>query len=387
MFCQAFNKSLVVEPGKTLAVCCSDSKRMLKATLSDVTSLKDFFYNSEEYKSVRDQVKDLTCPTQFKPCLACHRAVQGYTTEMDVMNKFKFPESKGYDKSVDLKFLEVTTSNICKQSCVMCSAKYSSTHAKLIKKPQFISFMSDDEIKMIYEVLPDIDYICLKGGEPFADQNNLKILTKLHEVNPNIKEIIIISNGQNISNQFKDILSKFDFSQLTLAFSIDGIDEVYEWQRGSKYSDTVNSLNQLYDDTGFTFSVLSTITAYTLPSLLETFQRHQMDFKGIHHYTSTNVVWNPPHTSCALYSQKDLDSIIKPIMEYKIPEIDAMIKPLIDQVKHTCNTWDRSGLDKIKSYGHDNYISTFNRHTDRYNYYRGFDIRKHVPALSLLSND
>lgn len=377
MFCQAFNKSLVVEPGKTLAVCCSDSQRMLKATLSDVTSLKDFFYNSKEYKSIREQVKDLTCPTEFNPCLACHRAVEGYTTEMDVMNNFKFPASKGYDDSVDLKFLEVTTSNICKQSCVMCGPKYSSTHAKMINQPNRISFMTDDEIKMIYEVLPDIDYICLKGGEPFADQNNLKILTKLYEVNPNIKEIIIISNGQNISKQFKDILSKFDFTQLTLAFSIDGVDEVYEWQRGSKYSDTVNTLNQLYDDTGFTFSILSTITAYTLPSLLETFKRHQIDFKGCHHYVSTNVVWNPAHTSCALYSQEEIDSMVKPIMEYKF----------LDQVKNTYPTWDRTGLDKIISYGNNKLIKMFNQHTDKYNKIRGVDIREHVPALQLLSNE
>ena len=44
MFCKAFNKALVIEPGKTLAVCCSDVTRMLKTNLSEITDLNNFFF-------------------------------------------------------------------------------------------------------------------------------------------------------------------------------------------------------------------------------------------------------------------------------------------------------------------------------------------------------
>ena len=367
MFCKAFNKSLVVEPGKTLAVCCSDGKRMLKSSLADITSLTDFFYNSKRYNEIREEVKNLTSPTQYDNCLSCQRADQGYDTEMKVMNEIKFPAWKGYDNLVDLKFLEVTTSNICKQSCVMRGSKYSSTHAKLEGNLEHISFMDEREMKMIYQVLPEIDYICLKGGEPFADQNNLKILTKLYECNPNIKEIVIVSNGQNISLPFIRALTKFTPQQLTLGFSLDGVDELYNWQRGSEYSKTVDTLNQLTRDTGLVYSILNTVTVYSLPSLLDTFEMHCSDLRGVNHVTSSNIVWTPAYTSCALYTQSQIDDIVGPIMEFKdTPEV----------------TWNRNGVDKIKSFGNNDLVGAFSRHTEKWNNIRKLNIYDHVPELS-----
>lgn len=369
MFCKAFSKSLVIEPYGTLAVCCSDGDRMLNTTIKDVTSLTDFFYNSKQYNDIRDTVRK-TDLKNFDPCKACHRALDGFSTEMHIMNDWKFPEKQGYDDTVDLKFLEVTTSNICKQSCVMCGSWYSSTHAKLENTPQDISFLNNDQMEMIYEVLPGLDYICLKGGEPFADHNNLKILKRLHECNPNIKKIIIVSNGQNISKAFKDALTKFNADQFNFAFSVDGVDEIYKWQRGSDYKRTVKTLADFHNDTGFTYVLISTITAYTLPSLLQTYERHLEDFPGMHHYASTNVVWNPSHASCMQYTQDDIDRFVEPIVSYDVPKHD----------------WNRQGLESIKSFGHNNHIEMFKQHTEKWNSIRKLNIYDYVPELAKLLN-
>lgn len=370
MFCKAFSKSLVIEPGGTIAVCCSDGSRMLNTSIKDVTSLKDFFYKSKQYNDIRDCVKK-TDLKNFGPCSSCHRSLDGMAAEIRQFNEFRFPEKRGYDDTIDLKFLEVTTSNTCLQSCIMCGDKYSSTHAKLSGHSKIHNFgMTDGEMEMIYDILPGLEYICLKGGEPFADRNNLKILQRLYECNPSIKNITIVSNGQNIPQAFKDILIKYDKDQLNFAFSLDGYDEVYKWQRGSDYSKTVKTLNQFYDDTNFRYVVMSTITAYTLPSLVQTFERHMTDLKGVRHYVSTNVVWNPPYTATMQYTQDQIDKMIGPVIEY---ETDGDV------------SWNRAGLESIKSFGHNNNLEMFKQHTEKWNNIRKLNIYDYVPELSLIS--
>ena len=363
MFCKAFSKSLVIDPSFQLQVCCSDMDRMLETKLEDVESLSDFFYNSEKYAEIRKQAasSDLI---SFKPCYACHRSAEGFKSEMDVFNRWRFPDTTDEN---ELKYLEVTTSNICKQSCVMCGSWYSSTHAKLAGRPQDIKFMSEEQIEKIYSVLPTIEYLNIKGGEPFADQNNLKILEKLAECNPNVKDITIVSNGNHISDAFKEVLCKFDPEVVKISFSIDGYDDVYTWQRGTSYQKTVDTINKFYDDTKITYMVQTTATVYTLPTLAKAFDRHMDDLNGLRSYNSTNIVWTPAYTSPALFIQKTLDKFIVEIME-KEPKI----------------RWDRQGIDLIKTYPHNDHLLDFFEHTKKWNEIRGLDIFDLVPELEMV---
>ena len=90
----------------------------------------------------------------------------------------------------------------------------------------------------------------------------------------------------------------------------------------------------------------------------------------MHHYASTNVVWNPPHTSCMQYTQDDIDRFVEPIINYDVP-------------KHE---WNRQGLESIKSFGHDINLEMFKQHTEKWNKIRKLNIYDHVPELTKLAN-
>lgn len=366
MFCKAFSKSLVIQPNRTLAVCCSDITRMLKTKLQNVDNIEDFFYNSTQYNTVRKQASESDVGS-FSPCVACKRSLNGFSTEMDTFNKTRFPDS---DNTIQLEYLELTTSNICKQSCVMCGPAFSSTHAKLSNQPHLIDFADSKDIEKILDILPTVKYINIKGGEPFADHNNLKILKRLVD-SKNIEQITIISNGNNISNAFKEVMMKFPPNTFQLSFSIDSFDEVYKWQRGTDYNKTVNTINKFYEDTKINYEIQSTITVYTLPTLLESYKKHITSFKGLRKINSTNVVWDPAWLSPSLFDEEYLYHITKEIMEYD----------------DYFSEWVRNGLNNIKSYDDNTQYERFINHTEKWNKIRGMNIWDLVPELQRIKDD
>lgn len=366
-FCPAFQKSLIIEPDKGVSVCCSDVTRMLDTQLADVDSLKDFFENSEKYKELRKVSKEVDV-YDFPPCIACHRKKDGFWTELDTFKVHRFSDDD--PNEVKLKYFEVTASNICKQSCVMCSPTYSTTHAKLAKMPHMISFMSDEDLKKVYEILPDIEYLNLKGGEPFADQNNLKILKELlNSGNRNLKEITIISNGNDISNEFKKTLSKFDPKVFDISFSIDGTGKLYDWQRGSSYDKTYDTINTFYEETRIQYSIQNTVTVYTYPTLLESYKEYVDGFLGLRKVNASNIVWNPLEFSPSLYPQSYLDEISGKIMEQE--ELDGV-------------WFVRDGLDKIKSMSDEKVLQKYHTQQEKWNIIRKINVGALVPELSLI---
>ena len=49
---------------------------------------------------------------------------------------------------------------------------------KNIDYPASNYVMPDSNIQQIIDVLPGLEHLIIKGGEPFADPNNIKILQK-----------------------------------------------------------------------------------------------------------------------------------------------------------------------------------------------------------------
>lgn len=366
MFCKAFSKSLVIEPNQLVSVCCSDMTRMLQTRLKDVDDLKDFFYNSEVYNNIRKAASKSDVGS-FAPCIACKRSLEGFQTELNTFNEQRFWDA---DDTISLEYLELTTSNICKQSCVMCGPHYSSTHAKLANQPYMIDFMDDESIEKIMDILPTVRFINIKGGEPFADQNNLKILKRLVD-SKNIEDITIISNGNDISDAYKEVMMKFDPSVFSLSFSIDSFDQIYQWQRGTVYDKTVKTINKFYEDTKIRYDIQSTVTVFTLPSLLQSYKRHAEDFKGLFKVNSTNIVWSPDWVCPSLFDQEYLDQVTKEIVEHD----------LVNNVR-----WPREGLDNQKTFTDNKYYKEFLQHVEKWNAIRNLNIWELVPELQRIKD-
>ena len=216
----------------------------------------------------------------------------------------------------------------------------------------------------------NITHLNLKGGEPFADQNNLKILDELYRVNKKMIEITIISNGNYISDKFKKCLSKFDPNVFDISFSLDGIDKLYEWQRGSPFDISCDTINTFYVETRIPYSIQNTVTVYTWPTLLETYKEYCESFLGLKKVNSTNVVWDPDNMSPGLYPQNYIDEVAEKIMGFD---------DKYEGVHH-----DKFGLDKIKTERKPEVLKRYYDKTAYWNKIRKIKIEDIVPELAMI---
>jgi MoaA/NifB/PqqE/SkfB family radical SAM enzyme len=146
--------------------------------------------------------------------------------------------------------LDIFPSNTCNLTCVMCSPKFSSSVAAEQKKLGWITDIYNfDETDLILDSLKQLShlqYIHIAGGEFFYSKHCLKILEAIESAKiPNVE---FITNGTICNDQHISILKTFE--NLSLRFSIDGIDDHYEFIRyPAKWTDVktniLNYKNQL----------------------------------------------------------------------------------------------------------------------------------------------
>ena len=367
-FCTAPFVGIVIDPNFDIRMCCSDGTHHLGSNLREIDSLHDFFYNGQKYLNLRKDFQTYSL-LEYAACIDCHRSVEGFASEIDNYNT-NFKNAK----PVKLKYLELTTSNVCNQTCVMCLPRFSSSHVKLHKEGNIMT-MSDNDLRKVFEVLPDLEVLMIKGGEPFADQKNAKLLEETYRVNPNIPKIVIVSNGTSVSTRFKNILAKF--KNVQLLFSIDGVNKVYEWQRGAPYTKTVKSINTFYKDTGINYGIISAITIYNLPSIVESVNQYYNDFNGLISIDTTNVVVAPLYMSPALY---DVDVLFKMLNN---------VKTYTQKNKNGVQYYT-DALFSINSYSTEDFAKhqkDFIKYTNFYNKVRGFNILDYVPELKDIYNN
>jgi len=175
-----------------------------------------------------------------------------------------------------IKFLEVTSSNICNQTCVTCNSYFSTkwqTIEHLFKKTTTASgknfALSNSSIEKIMGVFPTLAEFVIKGGEPFSDLRNAKMLERLIEVNPDCR-IHITSNVSFISKRYINILKKVkNPSQVELHGSLDHIGKKYEWIRGTPFDKTLNTIKQIYEETGIITKPTPTLSYFNILDLKE----------------------------------------------------------------------------------------------------------------------
>jgi len=141
--------------------------------------------------------------------------------------------------------LDIFPSNTCNLTCVMCSPKFSSSVAAEQKKLGWITEIYNfDETDLILDSLKqlsNLQYIHIAGGEFFYSKHCLKILKAIESAK--IPNVAFITNGTISNDQHISILKTFE--NLSLRFSIDGIDDYYEFIRyPAKWTDVkINILN------------------------------------------------------------------------------------------------------------------------------------------------
>lgn len=306
MKCMVPETGITINPIGELVLCCAGDNTAL-AHIQDVPNLTEFF-NGEIYNKLRQDFKDKNFPPQCDVCWRHWDA--GRIARFDSYNRFIFPTYEE-DKAAPvtpIRFLEITTSNICNQMCVTCSGKYSSKwapyekmavesgltwrdenhkfHTKMYK-------MTKEDVDKVLDLVPHLQHLTIKGGEPFADPNNILILKKLAETNPTCR-VEICTNFQLVTDYVIELLHQIN--EVHIQASIDGVYEMYDWIRGGNFQRTVNNIKRYHEYAGRKVIVVSTVSVYNwmhLPELIDYF----IDVPGVPRVSMANLVTFPKYCS------------------------------------------------------------------------------------------
>ena len=377
-FCYIPFHGFCINPSGHLSYCCMDY------------TLDSFEDQSRVYKPVHiDEVEDLQEWWQktyepvwdtylqdkqhlINPCFKCFgkeaedkRPVkESYDDNLkDGLVKWKFDFIKP-----TVRFLEYTISNICNQMCVMCSGRCSTQwhdyDEQFGRRKGKLTRISNKSIEKIKKLVPNLNVIFVKGGEPFADVKNMEILEYVADVNPNCL-ILMTSNIQSITKKNFNILKKL--KNLKIYASIDGVGEVYNWIRGGNFDNMIENAKKIYYECGHQIEPSTTITIYNFFSL-EKIIEYFNDKPYVVHQQCYNVV-NWPDWSSIQYIPKyvfksTMDNYQKTLTKYKRVELGNLLK--------LENKFNEKVINESKKY------------TERMNSIRGFDITDYVPELKKL---
>lgn len=261
--------SMVIAPDGEIKICCQQygTNKYFNINIKEIDNLKDFFEKSREYQQARkDFEKGWESVPECKTCV--------YNRDVLKKKHLAFEASQEFDPSLNtIQYLEFTTSNVCNQACAMCSSKFSTKWKKIDKmfnrEVSNTFSLSDQDIEKIFPLLTSLKKLTIKGGEPFADVKNLRILKELYNVNKECR-VTIITNGQYIPDQFMEVIvDNCTNDNFSLHASIDATHELYDWVRQGDWKTTTKTLQDFYLATDIKPNITPTVSIFNFFNLNE----------------------------------------------------------------------------------------------------------------------
>lgn len=260
--------SLETSPVGSIRPCCLAEKEIVDdtgnkfdlATASDLSAVQ----NSQYMQQLRQDFLDSKKPPTCRKCWNEERA--GRTSKrMHTLDRLKHMISDDVwtQDAKPLMFLDLKLGNICNLKCRICGSWSSSTFAA--EEVQHINPEFEDKKKSysyqmlkkgawpqdnqrfwqdIDQVIDQVRYLEFTGGEPFMIKEHFELLQRI--VDRGIAgqvEIHYNTNGTHYPEYAEDIWR--NFKTVEIAFSIDDVEERFEYQRSNAvWNEVVANIEQ-----------------------------------------------------------------------------------------------------------------------------------------------
>ena len=255
LYCYAVKHGLAFSSLGFLKPCCNALSSKIK--LKDLDSL-DAYYKSSYLERIQSSMEKGELPDSCNQCAKSEE--MGATSLRQIYNeRFKgFEEYGSFDSPVELRFLEVNFSNVCNLSCSFCNSIQSSKWIELDAKLVDSSLRDENEVTKRIETLDHWGYeqwseffstrkslrnVIVKGGEPLIAPQLPAFLKAFSEQFDSHTRLRIVTNGTVLSEEVLDLLGRIP--SLYFGVSIDGVDDVYSYIRGSDFKKVEDNLYKM----------------------------------------------------------------------------------------------------------------------------------------------
>lgn len=325
--------------------CCVFNKKI--ANLSK-TTIRDA-YISDDMKDLRQRFLVGDRPNE---CSVCWRYESVGVPSMRQGGKHKFKEiyyRLDYQKENvnNLQLFDLNLGNACNLSCKICNRNSSSSIAEQdyangsISAVEFQSLKqsmkwaeSEEFWNQIENLIQNVKYLDLYGGEPLMSKSHFKFLKRIIELDvaKNIK-IDYNSNGTVYSEHFFDLWQHF--KEIKISFSIDDIGERFEQQRyGAKWNQVADNIKKFNSkrSTKFITEVYPTINTqnvFYLPELLDWIDTQSFD------HAAFNILREPIEYNISSLNFQDKENIINKFKQFTHYEICNSIVKILETDTHS----------------------------------------------------
>jgi MoaA/NifB/PqqE/SkfB family radical SAM enzyme len=326
-----------------ISPCCMFSEQI--ANLSQ-TTIKDVY--QDQMRNLRQSFLSGEYPNQ---CSSCWKEEAVGKPSMRQRAKHKFKEiyyRLDYQKEDinNLQLFDLNLGNACNLGCKICNSASSSTIADQELAAGNISTVEFQSLKksvkwadskefwdQLLEVVQNIKYLDLYGGEPLMSKMHFKFLQRLIELDvaKNIK-IDYNSNGTIYSERFFDLWQHF--KEIKISFSIDDIGDRFEQQRvGAKWDSVCENIikyNARRSEKFITevYPTINIQNVYWLPELLDWVSTQDFD------HTAFNILYEPhSYNILSLKPQAKL-AVIEKLKNYPQHEICNSVILMLNVAKN-----------------------------------------------------
>lgn len=254
--CAWLENMISVEPDGWTRPCCGEPAE--NARIVQIHNGISSAFNDKKLLDLRNELWQNGFSEKTRPF--CHRC--------------SYLESKGQSSlrlgtrflsnDRELKQIQFKLSNKCQLACAHCGPDLSSTWAKLLKIKPYVKselIISEEFLKELGSLLPQLNVLKFTGGEPFLDPGHWKILEYLQSFDRSNCKLVYITNG---ISSFKPKLWD-GWGSIEFMVSADGFEDTYEWfRRGSSWEKLVKNVKELEKYGSVTISY--SMTPYTFHS-------------------------------------------------------------------------------------------------------------------------
>lgn len=198
------------------------------------------FQNNEYLNAFRSQWKLGQVPTSCQKCVQDEKEF-GSSRRQDSIQWYRNNNLDNTD--VDLVTLDFWVGNVCNLRCAICSEKWSSAWQAELG-------LHNSDLHSVNSFWKDLDLtkvraVHFNGGEPLLSKEHVKFLEAL----PNKGSVIVSYNTNGTILPSEKLIELWsDFELVKIVFSIDDVEDAFEYQRfPAKWADVTKNLKWFVD--------------------------------------------------------------------------------------------------------------------------------------------